>query len=40
MFENNVDWLACVDEGGRFVGTLDQRAVTHMLGKTYAQAKA
>jgi len=40
MFENNVEWLACVDEDGRFVGTLDQRTVTHMLGKTYAQAKA
>ena len=36
MFENNITWLACVDESGRFVGTLDQHAVTHMLGKTYA----
>ncbi|HEY3047631.1 MAG TPA: ABC transporter ATP-binding protein [Polaromonas sp.] len=36
MFENNVDWLACVDEEGRYVGTLDQRTVTHLLGMTYA----
>jgi osmoprotectant transport system ATP-binding protein len=41
MFENNVDWLACVDEDGRYVGTLDQRKVTHLLGMTYAaQPKA
>lgn len=36
MFENNVNWLACVDEEGRYVGTLDQRTVTHLLGMTYA----
>ena len=41
MFENNVEWLACVDEEGRYVGTLDQRTVTHLLGMTYAaQLKA
>ncbi len=41
MFENNVDWLACVDEDGRYVGTLDQRTVKHLLGMTYAaQPKA
>ncbi len=40
MFENNVDWLACVDEEGRYVGTLDQRTVTHLLGMTYTQPKA
>ena len=40
MFENNVDWLACVDEEGRFLGTLDQRTVTHLLGMTYATAAA
>ena len=41
MFENNVEWHACVDEEGRYVGTLDQRTVTHLLGMTYAaQLKA
>ena len=36
MFENDVEWLACVDETGRYVGTLDQRRITHLLGQTYA----
>lgn len=36
MFENDVEWLACVDETGRYVGTLDQRRITHLLGRTYA----
>ncbi len=36
MFENDVEWLACVDETGRYVGMLDQRRITHLLGRTYA----
>ncbi len=36
MFENDVEWLACVDEAGRYVGVLDQRRITHLLGRTYA----
>lgn len=36
MFENDVEWLCCIDEAGRHVGTLDQRRITHLLGRTYA----
>jgi osmoprotectant transport system ATP-binding protein len=35
MFESDMEWLACVDEAGRYVGTLDQRRITHLLGQTY-----
>lgn len=36
MFENDVEWLAGVDEQGRYAGTLDLRTITHLLGRTYA----
>jgi osmoprotectant transport system ATP-binding protein len=35
MFESDMEWLACVDETGRYVGTLEQRRITHLLGQTY-----
>lgn len=35
MFENDVNWLPCVDDEGRFVGALEQRMVRHLLGQTY-----
>lgn len=35
MLENDVEWLACVDETGRYVGILEQRRITHLLGQTY-----
>ena len=35
MVESDMEWLACVDEAGRYVGTLDQRRITHLLGQTY-----
>jgi osmoprotectant transport system ATP-binding protein len=35
MFENDMEWLACTDQTGRYVGMLDQRRITHLLGQTY-----
>lgn len=35
MFENDVDWLACVDDEGRYVGTLEMRRIRYLLGRTY-----
>jgi osmoprotectant transport system ATP-binding protein len=39
MFESDRDWLASVDEEGRYQGMLEQRMVTHFLGKTYADQR-
>lgn len=39
MFESDRDWLASVDEDGRYQGMLEQRMVTHFLGKTYADQR-
>ena len=38
MFANDVMWLTCVDDMGRFVGVVTQPAVTSALGETYRQA--
>jgi len=35
MFANDVMWLTCVDDTGRFVGVVTQPAVTSALGRTY-----
>lgn len=35
MFANDVMWLTCVDEGGRYAGVVTQPAVTRALGETY-----
>ncbi|WP_209427647.1 ABC transporter ATP-binding protein [Pararhodobacter sp. SW119] len=35
MFANDVMWLTCVDDGGRFAGVVTQAAVTAVLGETY-----
>ncbi len=40
MFAHDTMWLACVDETGRFAGTVTQPAVTRALGETYRQAQA
>ena len=38
MFANDVMWLTCVDETGRFTGIVTQPAVTAALGETYRRA--
>ncbi len=40
MFAHDTMWLACVDDNGRFVGTVTQPAVTRALGATYRRADA
>ena len=35
MFENDVEWLSCVDDEGRHVGALEMRRIRHLLGRTY-----
>lgn len=40
MFENDMDWLACVNEDGHYSGLLEQRRVTHLLGQTYAAKRS
>ena len=39
MFETDMEWLPCVSEDGRYLGTVDQRTVTHLLGMTYLDKK-
>jgi osmoprotectant transport system ATP-binding protein len=39
MFENNVEWLSCVDEVGRHVGALEMRRIRYLLGRTYESAE-
>lgn len=40
MFAHDTMWLACVDDNGRFAGTVTQPAVTRALGATYRQPEA
>ncbi|SDG56237.1 osmoprotectant transport system ATP-binding protein [Onishia taeanensis] len=35
MFANDMTWVACVDDDGRIVGQITQRAITHHLGSRY-----
>ncbi len=35
MFANDVMWLTCVDDSGRYFGVVTQPAVTRALGETY-----
>lgn len=37
MFANDVTWLACTDDSGRFAGVVTQARITHVLGDTYRQ---
>lgn len=37
MFAHDIMWLACVDDTGRFVGTVTQAGITRVLGDTYRQ---
>jgi osmoprotectant transport system ATP-binding protein len=38
MFANDVMWLTCVDDGGRYTGVVTQPAVTSALGETYRKS--
>lgn len=40
MFAHDTMWLACVDDGGRFAGTVTQPAVTSALRATYRPSDA
>jgi osmoprotectant transport system ATP-binding protein len=40
MFANDVMWLACTDDTGRFAGVVTQTRITQVLGKTYRQDAA
>lgn len=35
MFANDMTWVPCVDDDGRIVGQVTQRAITHHLGSRY-----
>ncbi|WP_280563967.1 MULTISPECIES: ABC transporter ATP-binding protein [unclassified Chromohalobacter] len=35
MFANDMTWVPCVDDDGRIVGQITQRAITHHLGSRY-----
>ncbi|APE32351.1 ABC transporter ATP-binding protein [Halomonas aestuarii] len=35
MFSNDMTWVPCVDDDGRIVGQITQRAITHHLGSRY-----
>ena len=35
MFANDMTWVPCVDDEGRIVGQITQRAITHHLGSRY-----
>jgi osmoprotectant transport system ATP-binding protein len=37
MFANDVMWLACTDDAGRYAGVVTQARITHVLGDTYRQ---
>ncbi|PFG62244.1 osmoprotectant transport system ATP-binding protein [Thioclava sp. ES.031] len=39
MFANDVMWLACTDDQGRFAGLVTQPAVTAALGETYKRSE-
>ncbi|MGK7654180.1 CBS domain-containing protein [Roseovarius sp. B08] len=38
MFANDVMWLTCVDDSGRYTGVVTQPAVTGALGETYRKS--
>lgn len=35
MFANDMTWMPCVDDQGRIIGQITQRAITHHLGSRY-----
>ncbi|MCK0714466.1 ABC transporter ATP-binding protein [Chromohalobacter sarecensis] len=35
MFANDMTWVPCVDDDGRIIGQITQRAITHHLGSRY-----
>ncbi|MEX1661550.1 ABC transporter ATP-binding protein [Thioclava sp. 15-R06ZXC-3] len=39
MFANDIMWLACTDDQGRFAGIVTQPAVTAALGETYKRSE-